>query len=108
MRGKLVFVTGAAIGYVLGARAGRRSYEKIAARASAIWNDEKVQRTVSDAQSFVKEKAPAVQQKVTETAKGAVGKVTGKAQGSSESSSSSGASDGSSYEIPSGESAPGV
>ena len=47
MRGKLVFVTGAAIGYVLGARAGRRSYEKIAARASAIWNDEKVQKTVS-------------------------------------------------------------
>jgi oxygen-dependent protoporphyrinogen oxidase len=107
MRGKLVFVTGAAIGYVLGARAGRRSYEKIAARASAIWNDEKVQKTVSDAQSFVKEKAPVVQQKVTETAKGAVGKVTGKS-GSSGSSSSSGSSDGSSYEIPSGESAPGV
>jgi oxygen-dependent protoporphyrinogen oxidase len=103
MRGKLVFVTGAAIGYVLGARAGRRSYEKIAARASAIWNDEKVQKTVSDAQSFVKEKAPVVQQKVTETAKGAVGKVTGKAQG--DSSSSAG---GTSYDIPSGESAPGV
>ncbi|MFD3448568.1 YtxH domain-containing protein [Microbacteriaceae bacterium 4G12] len=96
MRGKLVFATGAAIGYVLGARAGRRSYEKIAARASALWNDEKVQKTVSDAQSFVKEKAPVVQQKVTETAKGAVGKVTGK--GSSSGSSSS--TDGTTYEIP--------
>ncbi|WP_108249896.1 hypothetical protein [Planctomonas deserti] len=96
MRGKLVFATGAAIGYVLGARAGRRSYEKIAARASALWNDEKVQKTVSDAQSFVKEKAPVVQQKVTETAKGAVGKVTGKG-GSTGSSSST---DGTTYEIP--------
>ena len=102
MRGKLVFVTGAAIGYVLGARAGRRSYEKIAARASAIWNDEKVQKTVSDAQSFVKEKAPVVQQKVTETAKGAVGKVTGKGQ------SSASSTQGSAYGIPSGESSPGV
>ena len=102
MRGKLVFVTGAAIGYVLGARAGRRSYEKIAARASAIWNDEKVQKTVSDAQSFVKAKAPVVQQKVTETAKGAVGKVTGKGSGSSSST------EGSPYGIPSSESSPGV
>ena len=98
MRGKLVFATGAAIGYVLGARAGRRSYEKIAARASALWNDEKVQKTVNDAQSFVKEKAPVVQQKVTETAKGAVGKVTGRVQGGSSGSSSSAA--GTTYEIP--------
>ena len=99
MRGKLVFATGAAIGYVLGARAGRRSYEKIAARASALWNDEKVQKTVSDAQSFVKEKAPVVQQKVTETAKGAVGKVTGKGQSSSA---------GTTYEIPTSEGGSGA
>jgi len=104
MRRKLVFVTGAAIGYVLGARAGRRSYEKIAARASALWNDEKVQKTVSDAQSFVKEKAPVVQQKVTDTAKGAVSKVTGKS-GSAAGSSSI---EGTSYEIPTDESGSGV
>lgn len=106
MRGKLVFATGAAIGYVLGARAGRRSYEKIAARASAFWNDEKVQKTVSDAQSFVKEKAPVVQQKVTDTAKGAVGKVTGKVQGGSSGSSSS--TEGTTYEIPTTESGSGA
>jgi hypothetical protein len=107
MRGKLVFVTGAAIGYVLGARAGRKSYEKIAASAAALWNDEKVQRTVSDAQSFVKEKAPVVQHKVAETAKDAVGKVTGKGKNGSSSESSS-SSDGTSYEIPSGEGGSGV
>ena len=83
MRNKLMFIAGAGIGYVLGARAGRKSYEQIAAKASALWHDEKVQKTVSDVESFVKDKAPIVQQKISETTKGAVGKVRGKAQGGS-------------------------
>lgn len=86
MKNKLIFVVGAGVGYVLGARAGRKSYDQIAAKASALWNDEKVQKTVSDVESFVKDKAPVVQQKISDTTKGAVGKVTGKSSSSSDAS----------------------
>lgn len=89
MKNKLMFVVGAGIGYVLGARAGRKSYDQITAKASALWHDDKVQKTVSDVESYVKEKAPQVQQKISETTKDAVSKVKGKTHASSSSSSSS-------------------
>ncbi|GAA4675719.1 hypothetical protein [Frondihabitans cladoniiphilus] len=38
MRGKLIFVAGAAVGYVLGSRAGHHRYEQIASGASKVWN----------------------------------------------------------------------
>ena len=44
MRGKLLFITGGLIGYVLGARAGRKRYEQIAAAASDLWSAKPVQR----------------------------------------------------------------
>lgn len=47
MKGKLAFVLGAGLGYVLGARAGRERYEQIRRRVEAIWNTEPVQRSVS-------------------------------------------------------------
>lgn len=47
MKGKLAFVLGAAVGYVLGARAGRERYEQIKRRAEAVWNTEPVQRGVA-------------------------------------------------------------
>jgi hypothetical protein len=87
MKNKLIFVVGAGVGYVLGARAGRKSYDQIAAKASALWNDEKVQKTVNDVESFVKDKAPVVQQKISDTTKGAVNKVTGKSGSSTDTSS---------------------
>lgn len=43
MKGKIVFVAGAAAGYVLGARAGRKRYEQIAAAASRFWQTQPVQ-----------------------------------------------------------------
>ncbi len=36
MRGKMAFLTGAAVGYVLGSRAGRERYEQISAAARKI------------------------------------------------------------------------
>lgn len=44
MRGKLIFVAGAAVGYVLGSRAGHHRYEQIAAGASKVWNSRPVQK----------------------------------------------------------------
>ncbi|WP_262849820.1 YtxH domain-containing protein [Mumia quercus] len=76
MKGKLALLGGLAVGYVLGTRDGRERFEQIKGRARSMWNDPTVQQKVSDAQDFAKEKAPEVQEKVTQTAKDTVGKVT--------------------------------
>ncbi|MCU1443131.1 MAG: Scorpion antimicrobial peptide [Cryobacterium sp.] len=52
MRGKLLFITGGLVGYVLGARAGRKRYDQIAAAATDLWNAEPVQRRVSEVRDF--------------------------------------------------------
>ena len=79
MQGRILFVAGAAVGYVLGARAGRRRYEQIKAAADRVWNDRTVQKNVNDVvgtvQGFVKEKAPEVQGAVVSQAKKVVSKV---------------------------------
>lgn len=46
MKGKIAFVVGAAVGYVLGTRAGRERYEQIKLGAQRVWNTEPVQRGV--------------------------------------------------------------
>lgn len=61
MKNKLVFAAGMAAGYVLGARAGRASYEQIKVKANDLWNSPKVQDKVSQASETVKAKAPEVQ-----------------------------------------------
>jgi len=52
MRGKLLFITGGLVGYVLGARAGRKRYDQIASVANDIWNAAPVQRRVNEARDF--------------------------------------------------------
>ena len=47
---KIVFIAGLAVGYVLGARAGRQAYERIASAASGIWNSKPVQTQVAKAE----------------------------------------------------------
>lgn len=46
MKGKIAFVLGAAVGYVLGSRAGRERYEQIKRGAQSVWNTDPVQRGV--------------------------------------------------------------
>lgn len=53
MRGKLLFVAGAAVGYVLGARAGRKRYEQIKSAASKVWESPGVQKQVDQVEDFV-------------------------------------------------------
>lgn len=62
MKNKLVFGAGLATGYVLGTRAGRKSYEQIRDKAQAVWNNPKVQDTVSSTTGTLKAKAPEVQE----------------------------------------------
>jgi hypothetical protein len=79
MRGRILFVAGAGVGYVLGARAGRRRYEQIKSAADRVWNDRNVQKGVNEVvgtvQGFVKDKAPEVQDAVAQQAKKVVAKV---------------------------------
>jgi len=51
MRGKLTFVAGAAIGFVLGARAGRERYEDLMARAKKVMENPSVREARGAAKS---------------------------------------------------------
>lgn len=57
MKSKLTFVIGMGVGYVLGARAGRSSYEKIKSSAKTLWNKDQVQDTFSNLQENLKGQA---------------------------------------------------
>lgn len=50
MRGKVLFVVGLGVGYLLGTRAGRRRYEQIKATALNLWESEPVQWGVAQVQ----------------------------------------------------------
>ncbi|MEL0274127.1 MAG: YtxH domain-containing protein [Pontimonas sp.] len=69
MRGKILFVFGLAVGYVLGTRAGRERYEQIKAGAEKVWLDPRVQEQVHTVEEFVKDKAPDLADKATTAAK---------------------------------------
>lgn len=56
MRGKILFVTGAAVGFVLGARAGRERYEQLKAAAAKVWESPGVQKQVHSVEDFVAER----------------------------------------------------
>jgi hypothetical protein len=72
MKGRIVFVLGAATGYVLGTRAGRQAYEKIKQRASSLWHSSSVQDGVSSAGAFAREKIPVVGKTLGDVADSAV------------------------------------
>jgi hypothetical protein len=69
MKGKILLVVGLGVGYVLGSRAGRERYDEIVAKAQQFWNDPRVKTQVSNAQGFVKEKAPDVADFLSNTVK---------------------------------------
>jgi len=52
MKGKILFVAGLSVGYVLGSRAGRKRYDQIAAAARKVWETPGIQRQVRQAQDF--------------------------------------------------------
>ena len=66
MKAKAALLVGAAVGYVLGAKAGRQRYESIKARGQDLWQHPKVQEQVGHAQEVAREKAPDVQQKLAQ------------------------------------------
>lgn len=77
MKGKILFVAGLGLGYVLGTRAGREKYDQLKTAALKMWNDPRVQKQVDAVEDFVKDKAPEVAEFVSDNAKKVVDKVTG-------------------------------
>ena len=51
MRGKLMFISGLAAGFVLGSRAGREKYEEIVVNARKVWEHPTVQEAAGVAQA---------------------------------------------------------
>ena len=78
MRGKLLFITGGFVGYVLGARAGRKRYDQIVAAADNLWNAPPVQRRVNEARDFALERVGDVPAALIETGKKLVSAVQSK------------------------------
>ena|SRR3712207_5162643 len=76
MKSKAAFIVGTGLGYVLGARAGRQRFEKIAAVSRRAWQDPRVQSKVSDLESraadLARTEAAALKDKVTGTVRSAV------------------------------------
>lgn len=52
MKGKVLFVVGLGVGYVLGTRAGRERYEQIKRAAESVWNMPVVQQGVGTVKEF--------------------------------------------------------
>lgn len=68
MRNRLLFVGGLAVGYVLGARAGRTAYDAIVDRVQRTKDDPRVQDAAAKAKAAVEERAPEVVAKVEQAA----------------------------------------
>ena len=80
MRGKLLFITGGLVGYVLGARAGRKRYEQITASAKELWKAPPIQRRVTEVRDFALEAVGDVPAVLFEAGKKVFTSVQGKVQ----------------------------
>lgn len=76
MKGKIAFVLGAAVGYVLGTRAGRERYEQIKRGAQNVWNTEPVQRGVGAVRSAAQGKVDELKASVVRAGKEAFASFT--------------------------------
>jgi hypothetical protein len=66
---KLGMLAAGAVGYVLGARAGRERYDQIVYQAQRLWTSPTMQRATAGAQERAREAAPVVAEKVGDAAK---------------------------------------
>jgi hypothetical protein len=76
MKGKILFVVGLGIGYVLGTRAGRERYEQIRKAAEGVWNTPAVQQGVDTVKGFAAEKVGDLSDTVLDGVKSFIGNAT--------------------------------
>jgi len=96
MRGKLIFIAGAALGFVLGSKQGRQAYESLKTKAADTWSNPKVRDGASKVADLARDKIPGGDKIVN-----AAEKVAGKVDESTGTSAAATAPD----EAPAGESA---
>lgn len=82
MKGKILFVVGLGVGYVLGTRAGRERYDQIKRAAEGVWNQPAVQQGVDTVKDFAKARVGDLSGTVLDAAKSFIGNAT-KASGAS-------------------------
>jgi sRNA-binding protein len=70
-----VIAFGVAVGYVLGARAGRERYEEIVGRVNGVWQDPRVSRARREAAQYAREQAPVIAERAQAVAKAAPGAI---------------------------------
>lgn len=76
MKGKVLFVVGLGVGYVLGTRAGRERYEQIRKAAQGVWNTPAVQQGVDTVSDFAKTRIGDVSETVLDGVKNLIGNAT--------------------------------
>jgi hypothetical protein len=84
MKGKILFVVGLGVGYVLGTRAGRERYEQIRKAAERVWNRPEVQQGVDTVKDFAKTRVGDLSETVLDGVKSLIGNAT-KTSGASKS-----------------------
>lgn len=76
MKGKILFVVGLGVGYVLGTRAGRERYEQIKRAAEGVWNTPAVQQGVDSVKGFAADKVGDLSDSVLDGVKTFIGNAT--------------------------------
>jgi hypothetical protein len=76
MKSKLLLVVGVAVGYILGARAGRDRYEALVARADGLWRDPRVARARREAARYTRAQAPVIRARAETVAKAVPGVIS--------------------------------
>ncbi|QUL79155.1 YtxH domain-containing protein [Brevibacterium sp. SMBL_HHYL_HB1] len=93
MKKRLILLAGLGVGYILGSRTGRQSYERLKAQAQDLWTDPRVQDTVEKANQSLRERSPAVADAM-QTAAGAVQSAADKVNAAAEADAPASESDG--------------
>jgi hypothetical protein len=69
----LVLAVGIAVGYVLGARAGREQYDAMKKSALTLWENPRVSKARKDVEAYARAQAPIIRERAEAVAKAAPG-----------------------------------
>jgi hypothetical protein len=75
MKGKILFVVGLGVGYVLGTRAGRERYEQISRAAKSVWTAPAVQEGVGAVKEFAASRVGDLSDRVLDGVKSFIGRT---------------------------------
>lgn len=71
----LIIAFGVAVGYVLGARAGREQYDALVEKVGGVWQDPRVARARREAARYAREQAPVIAERAQAVAKATPGAI---------------------------------